>query len=91
MSFDDLKQFNARVEVRLRRTKIEYAFVTVPIDETCLCNSWAMYRGLVARRCLRLPNAWEPIQMCFGRKRTNQSSKFIHGRRHPPVHDACKS
>ena len=33
MSFDDLKQFNARVEVRLRRTKIEYAFVTVPLDE----------------------------------------------------------
>lgn len=33
MSFDLLKQFNARAEVRLRRTKIEYAFVTVPIDE----------------------------------------------------------
>ena len=32
MSFDFLKQVNARAEVRLRRTKVEYAFVTVPID-----------------------------------------------------------
>ena len=33
MSFDLLKQFNARANVRLRRTKIEYAIVTVPVDE----------------------------------------------------------
>ena len=34
MSFEFLKQCNARAEVRLRRTKIEYAFVSVPIDES---------------------------------------------------------
>jgi hypothetical protein len=34
MSLDDLKQFHPRANVRLRRTKIEYAFVSVPIDDS---------------------------------------------------------
>ena len=33
MPLDDLKQFHPRANVLLRRTKIEYAFVCVPIDE----------------------------------------------------------
>ncbi len=45
MSLDFLKQVNARSEVRLRRTKVEYAFVTVPIDE----NAFVQQPGDVPR------------------------------------------
>ena len=37
MTFDRLKQFHGRANVRLRRTKIEYAFVSVPFDESAVC------------------------------------------------------